>query len=272
MRGQGITVNLDCPLHFNVTSAALDTFDDAKETFESFYKQLDAPEVMISKPTDLDYATIECPTSNELTLLHSRAAPIDESERRAFTLRNITGQQIRVHSLSTNTEDDSRSKVTIHYLDHKSTMPLSFPATLTAYVINANRSVRHMEHVEVAVEDVKRSSHHHHHHEIDIQIPGFKWLHGVSMEETGRKFIGLNPRSSEIQSKIDADWRLSNSIQVLVDIRAINGGRRLSLLSPFEVVNKTDHSISLSFSPDPLHCPQSENSFSSEKVDPGKTQ
>lgn len=266
VRGQGVTINLDCPLHVNITSAAIDTFDDARDTFESFHKLIKEG-VTVPKQMGPGTSTIECHTSSGITLLHSQAELVDEAERQAFTLKNNTGQQIRVHTVSTIKEDTLGSKATIYYLDHTKTMPLSFPATVT--------SIRNLEHVEVAVEDYspsnsseKRTSHHR--HVVDVHVPGFQWLHGVSIEETGRKFLNLIPRSPQIQSKVDADWRLNNGVQLLADVRSINGGRRLSLHSPFELINKTDHSISVSFSPDPLHCPQSEKSFASEDVYPGK--
>ena len=102
---------------------------------------------------------------------------------------------------------------------------------------------------------------------MDIQIPGFQWLHSVSIEDEGRKFIDLIPRSLAVQSKVDADWRLRNGLQLLAHVQSLHGGRRLSLRSPFEVVNKTDHPILLSLSPDPRHAPQSnENAESASET------
>lgn len=266
MRGEGLTINFDCPLHLNITSASIDTFDDAKETFELFWSS--GQNVYHSRESLSDSTEFECPTSNNIALIHSQAENIDESERRAFALKNMTGQQIRVHTLY----DTSKSMTTIYYLDQKQTMPLSFPATLT--------EIRNFETVEVRVEDRSNSlapdqNKLLHRHTIDIQVPGFHWLHGVSIEETGRKFIALIHRSSQIQTKINADWRLWNSVQLLADVQSLNGGRRLSLHSPFEIVNKTDHIVSLSISPDPRYCPQSDacggHCTEAEDINPGKS-
>lgn len=253
-------------MHLNITSAAIDTFDDAHETFELFWSS--DQNVNHSRESVSDSTVLECLSSNDTTLIHSQAEQIDESERRAFALKNNTGQQIRVHTLY----GTPKSRTTIYYLDPRQTMPLSFPATLT--------KVWNFETVEVRVQDRSNSltadrDTLSHHHTIDIQVPGFRWLHGVSIEETGRKFISLTHRSPQIQSKISADWRLANCVQLLADVQSLNGGRRLSLHSPFEIINKTDHTISLSIGPDPRHCPQSDaydgQSTKAEYVNPGKT-
>jgi hypothetical protein len=214
----------------------------------------------VSAPT-----IIECFPSADI--LHTQAEQIKEQERRAFALKNNTGQQIRVHALSsieTNLSGSSGNRrTTIYYLDHTKTMPLFFPATLTA--------IRNLKPIEIPIEYQNHSGKDKpsNQHMIDIQIPGFQWLHGVSIEETGRKFFGLVPRSLQVRSKINADWRLKNGLQLLVDVTCVNGGRRLSLHSPFEVVNKTNHAISLSFSPDPRAVPESSN-VDSEEINPGK--
>eukprot|EP00956_Cyclotella_meneghiniana_P044012 scaffold297791_cov182-Cyclotella_meneghiniana.AAC.1 len=93
-RGQGVTINMDCPLHLNITSAAIDTFDDAKNTFEKFCSSTADISYPRQSVSDLD-TIIEGPLSHGITLIHSRAKSIDEGERRAFAMRNNTGQQIR---------------------------------------------------------------------------------------------------------------------------------------------------------------------------------
>lgn len=254
IRGQGATINLDCPLHLNITSAAIYTFDDAKETFELF--QSSKRGVNYAEQT-ASVSSSSAPAIDDANIVHSRAEQIDESERRAFSMKNNTGQQIRMHTVGSTT--------TLKYVEHLETMPLSFPATIT--------SIRNFQYYEVSVEDRDRASivsgdHKPHNHVIDLQVPGFQWLHGVSIEETGRKFLQLTPRCPKLQSKISNDWRLSNGIQVLADVRSLNGGKRLTLHSPFEIINKTDHALLLSFSPDPRDCPQER--FTAEEVNPGK--
>ena len=275
-RGQGVTINMDCPLHLNITSAAIDTFDDAKNTFESFCSSTADITYPRQSVSDLD-TIIESPPSHGICLIHSRAEVIDEGERRAFALTNNTGQQIRVHTLSSLDKSVACCKTTrtrVFYLDHEQTMPLTFPATTTV--------IRNLKPIEVMVEDhndqVQNRLSNHHHHLIDIQVPRFQWLHGVSIEDAGQKFIDLIPRSLAVQSKVDADWRLRNGLQLLAHVQSLHGGRRLSLRSPFEVVNKTDHSILLSLNPDPRYTPQSngnaenafeKHGFESEEVHPG---
>lgn len=258
-----MTINVDCPLHLNITGALIETIDDARDTFEMLWSS--EPLVNYTRQNVSETSIIECFPS--ASILHTQAEQIKEQERRAFAMKNNTGQQIRVHTLSsieTNVSGSScNRRTTIHYLDHTKTMPLFFPATLTA--------IRNLKPVEIPIEDQNHSGKDKpsNQHMVDIQIPGFRWLHGVSIEETGRKFFGLIPRSLQVQSKTNADWRLKNGLQLLVDVTCVNGGRRLSLHSPFEVVNKTNHVISLSFSPDPRDVPEPSN-VDSEEINPGK--
>eukprot|EP00804_Cyclotella_cryptica_P020229 CCRYP_010930-RC/>CCRYP_010930-RC protein AED:0.04 eAED:0.04 QI:95/1/1/1/0.91/0.91/24/65/5640 len=264
VRGKGVTINIDCPLHCNITGALIETIDDARDTFEMFLSS--DPCMNYTRQNVRESTLIECLHSTDI--LHACAEHIKEQERRAFALKNSTGQQIRVHTLSsiekTLSGSSSNRRSTIYYLDHSKTMPLFFPATFTA--------IRNLKPIEIPIEDRNPSGNDtpSNQHVIDIQIPGFQWLHGVSIEETGRKFLELVPRSLQVQSKINSDWRLKNGVQVLADVQCVNGGRRLSLHSPFEVVNKTNHTISLSFSPNPRAVPDIAT-VDSEEINPDES-
>jgi hypothetical protein len=223
VRGKGVTFEADCPLHVNFTSALVETVDDARDTFEMFWSKGSNPACQ----TCPDPTIADCIPSSDITVLHAQAARIEEQERRAFALKNNTGQQIRIHAMSSMKEHLSGCTTTVYYLDHLQTMPLFFPATLT--------TIRNLKHIETPIEgDRNRSSlptsmvESSNHHLVDIQIPGFQWLHGVSIEETGRQFIDLIPRSLHVRSKINND--VSNRCTIL-----LHSFRRLTPASSYAI-------------------------------------
>ncbi|KAL7543443.1 hypothetical protein ACHAXR_012723, partial [Thalassiosira sp. AJA248-18] len=259
-RGKGITFSAECPLHLNVTGALVETMDDAIKTFDLFRSgnssRVKTP--LLTKRCSSDSGTVKSVSvddrGNKLIVLHSSAEQLDENERIAFSLKNNTGERVRVHTRSALESDISSSQTTIAYLDHLHLMPLSFPATATV--------IKNLQSVEVPFEGDQNIRPQHlkqskiaTSHEIDLQIPGFQWVRDISFDKAGKHFIELIPRSLSVQSKINEDWRLKNALHVLAEVNSVNGGRRLTITSPFEVVNKTDHPICLG-NPDPRHSPQ----------------
>ncbi len=177
---------------------------------------------------------------NHLKFHHVLAEKLEENERVAFSLKNCTGERIRVHTHST-LESENSTTATISYLDHSHLMPLSFPATETV-ISNMNSLelpfkgdqsiVSNRQRIKTVIDL-----------EIDLQVPGFRWVRQISFNKPGRHFVQLIPRSSIVQAKIRDDWRLRNALQILTEVNSVNGGRRLSVKSPFEIINKTNHPI-----------------------------
>jgi hypothetical protein len=172
-----------------------------------------------------------------VTVLHRVAEPLEGNERIAYSMENRTGELLRVH-LET---EISSSQTTVVYLKHMHLIPLSFPATETV--------IKNLEIVEAPFKGDQNIASYRQKlknvacHEIDFQIPGFRWVRAVSFDKTGKHFLQVFPRSPVVESKIADDWRLKNALHVLTEIISVNGGRRLSITSPFEVINKTDHPI-----------------------------
>ena len=252
-RGQGITFNADCPLHFNITSDLIETMDDALKTFDLFFKSGSLDDKLTpvltkrlsSGPGVVKTMVADTRGGHNLTVIHSPADQVDDSERTAFSLKNTTGEQVRIHTHSAIESNIAKSQTTIMYLDHLQLMPLSFPATETV--------IKDLQAVEVLCKgDLNKSLSLHHSqldiatsHDIDLQIPGFQWVRNISFDLTGKHFVQLIPRSLSIQNKINEDWRMKNALQMLTEVNSMNGGRRLTITSPFEVINKTNHPIFL---------------------------
>eukprot|EP00985_Skeletonema_marinoi_P012126 scaffold5803_cov164-Skeletonema_marinoi.AAC.2 len=264
-RGRGIIFNAGCPLHLNITGASVDTIDDAIDTFGVFLLEKNSeystqkylPLNRSRSQTTIATTVTRDESGHKLTVLHKFPETLNEQERIAFSLKNFSGQRIRVHTQSDLEAELSSSKTTVIYLDHNHLMPVSFPATETV--------IKNLEPVEVPFEGDQNITAHKtqlivpRNHSIDIQVPGFKWARDISLDKIGKHFIELIPRSPFVQAKARADWRLKNALNILAEVNSVNGGRRLSIMSPFEVVNKTDHSIFIAVHPDPRHLPQGDS-------------
>ena len=178
-----------------------------------------------------------------MTVVHRTAEQLEGNKRIAFSLENRTGELLRVHTHSPLDTDIQSSRTTVVYLKHMHLMPLSFPATETA--------IKNLKSVEVPFKEDQNATSYRQtldtvtSHEVDFQIPGFRWVRAVSFDKTGKHFLQLIPHSPFVVSKIGEDWRLKNALHVLTEINSVNGGRRLSITSPFQVINKTDHPIVL---------------------------
>lgn len=163
----------------------------------------------------------------------------------AYSLRNSTGERIRIHVQSAHEIDLRQQSTTVAYLDYMQLMPLSFPATHTIIRNLCTVEVPFRGDQNVGTYNQARQGNAVLNHEVDIQIPSYRWTRGVSLDRTGKYFVPIVPRSILVQRKVSDDWRLTNALHILAEVKSINGGRRLTIKSPFQVVNKTNHSIIL---------------------------
>jgi hypothetical protein len=228
-----------CSFHLRIQFFP-ETMDDAIKTYELFRAGSITQQHNLRNVNGMDIRTssAEDERGRDVTVIHRFAEHLEGSGRVAFSLENCTGELLRVQ-----TRTPHETEISIVYLNHTRLMPLSFPATQTA--------IKNLENVEVPfkgdqnVSQFRQKLKNVASHEIDFQIPGFRWVRGVSFDKTGKHFLQVIPRSTVIESKIADDWRLKNALHVLAEIMSVNGGRRLSITSPFEVINKTDHPIIL---------------------------
>jgi len=288
-RGQGVTFTAHNPFHFNVTGALLETLDEAASSFSTFWSNIfgsPSPETAIEtnntnhqRTDDLDLqsknrATISSQEVVEtmngpLHVSHQIPPPLNDGERVAFSLFNVTGQRIRIHQQEGSTHPSSEEKTLVTYVNHLQSTKLSFAATMSV--------VRNLHVIEIPLErDMYRSNVFRSqksssaHHAVDVQLPGFEWIQGISVDTAGRQFESLSPRSKETQSKLRRDWRLKNALQILTEVGLDNGGRQLTLRSPFEVTNLTSHPISFIANPDAKQHPIFNADIVSDDESPGQ--
>lgn len=267
-RGEGLTLTSDNPFHVNVTGALLLTLDDAmfsltRAVSETFYGNGPEEKKIETelKKVKQDFIQEVGSGDQKREVDHQIPEPLHPDDRIAFSLLNLTGQRIRIHQLSQRLESDTTSLVT--YLDHEETTRLDFQATVSM--------IQNLRLVEVPYPGLPNSRRDARvqvlgSHSVDVQLPGFKWLEGISVDSSGRRFDDIIPRSPIIQSKISKDWRLGNAMKLLSEVGLDNGGRLITVRSLFEVRNHTTHPISVYLHPDPTHKPQVSKSLNADLI------
>ena len=267
-RGQGYSINSDCPLQINLSGALLSVLSETIDSFdkivkETFGKKDERKENETKKSIDSSFKddeeggtylkdTIDRMDGKAMDIIHEIPKQLKSEDRVAFSLRNLTGQRIRIHQQSNFSNDDSRP-VVVTYLNQGESSGLTFAATISI--------VKNLQIIEVPYpgfevsNDRDKQQQGSLNHAIDLQVPGCRWIQGVRVDSFGRKFEWLTPRSSQVSAKISADWRLRNAMTLLTEVGPDNGGRLLSIRSIFEVRNNTTHSVKLMFHPDPKYKP-----------------
>lgn len=264
-RGQGMSLNADCPLHVNVSGALLLIIDEVVDSFSRLIKEVfgqDTEQESERLTTDSSLLRDRLTIGERIRLRGDQYLPVIHDipkpllgDRVAFSFCNLTGQKVRIHQQEGFDRLDGRLKpAVVTYLDHDGSTSLSFDATISV--------IKNLSVVEVpypglpnsqSMRRAKRSSK----HAVDVQLPGFRWVQGIKVDTFGRKFESLRPRSPNVSEKVFQDWRLDNALQLLVEVGLDNGGRLVTVRSLFEVRNNTSHPLSLLLHPDPQHNPES---------------
>jgi hypothetical protein len=261
-------IDSDSSIHLNLSGALLQVLRDTIKSFSSVIKDtfgesassnvVARRSVVLHSPKRTHMGALvvdELKTldGHELNVIHEIPKPLRDDDRVAFSLRNLTGQRIRIHQQSDDLSGISMGKpVVVSYLDQGESMGLTFAATISV--------VKNLRVVEVPYPGFSNSkrigdNQGSLHHAIDIQVPGCRWIQGVKVDTFGRRFESLTPRSTQVLAKVFRDWRLRNAMMVLTEVGQDNGGRSVTVRSLFELRNSTTHPIKLIYNPDPRYRP-----------------
>jgi hypothetical protein len=268
-RGQGVSIDADSPFHLNLTGAVLQVLGETVDSFSTLIRETFASKTNQSRvsrrlsmsmapPTKTNVGAmahdeIKMINGNGLSVLHETPKPLKQDDRVAFSLRNMTGQKVRLHQqadVSTASGIDTPAMVT--YLNQAESVGLTFAATISV--------IKNLCIEEIPFPGFQNSRSNNRNQgslnqTVDLQVPGFRWMQGVKVDTFGRKFQALSPRSDSVISKISRDWRLRNALMLLTEVGFDNGGRLVTVRSLFEIRNDTSHPIKLVFHPDPRYRP-----------------
>ena len=262
-RGNGITFNSRCPFHINMSGAFFETLTFAARSFAPKISTLLGlqPTQKIDGKSD-DYGKHEESQHED----HSK----ENENKSAFVLINLTGDNIRYHQ-----RERKGSTQFIQYLGNRGAAVLSFPATRSLVMNLSIVEIPVYKNGEQIINDAAKSGHVDSSNYINLQVPGFQWSRSINVDVTGKNFVGLHPKSHIlqvstknvskdllrnypsygiiIQNKLANDWKLANALSMLTDVSFHDGGRKITISSTFEILNKTTHRIQLASHPDPLH-------------------
>lgn len=205
LRGQGITVSSECPLHINFSGAFFETLIFAARSFkphvlrllgidDESMKRNDAKEhsqtMQDESVGNFDHVK---EIHERIEIDHEKIPISKESEATAFSLTNLTGDQIRYHQ-----QQSHDSGNLINYLHHGRTAALDFPATRSLLMNLKIVEIPVFKNGEQILGDASSgrldSSNY-----IDLQIPGFNWSRSIPVDVTCKRFVGLEPKSSKLQ-------------------------------------------------------------------------
>ena len=253
-RGSGLSISSDTTLHLNVSGSLLVIIDEVVDSFYRLVRETFGDGCACSEERQARHSasdgrmTIE--DSHEgLSVIHELPRAIKGADRVAFSIRNMSGQRLRLRKPENQMSGTPVSGATLTIVGHAQSAQLSFQPSISM--------VKNLSVVEVGFPGLPNSVGMSRQkgeippHVIDLQLPGFNWLRGIQVDSFGRSFSALAPRSSIVSDKIRQDWRLENALRVLVEVGLFNGGRQVTVRSLFSVINHTSHRVNIFLHPDP---------------------
>ena len=247
LRGSGMSLNAESPLHFNVSGAFLVIFNQVFEVYhklilETFSDDSSSVGQNVSVAKEPESLCSVTDSSGGMVLVHEKPSTIEAADRVAFNLKNLSGQKLRIFQ-----SDPSQQSAIVKYLEHNRAVQLTFqPSVSTIYNLGV-RDVDFPGFSQKGDEVVSPS--------VDLQIPGCEWLRGLEVNTFGRSFSSITPLSAALRRKVEQDWRLANLMNILVEVGLHNGGRQVTVRSLFSVVNKTTHAVTVLCHPGPSFSP-----------------
>jgi hypothetical protein len=261
-------VDSDSPLTVTLSGSLLQVLNDTLKSFGALIKETFGgndtrtatlgQSVVLHSPTQhrvgaLVEDSLKTVDGHEINVVHEIPRPLRDEDRVAFSLKNLTGQRIRIHQQSDLSTDSSMGKpVVVSYLNQGESMGLTFAATIS---VVKNLRIAEVPYPGFSNSKTISKNQGSLNHAIDIQVPGCRWIQGVTVDTFGRRFESLTPRSAHVLAKIFRDWRLRNAMMLLTEVGQDNGGRSVTVRSLFELNNNTTHPIKVVFNPDPRYRP-----------------
>ena len=256
-RGSGVSLVSDSPLHMNVSGALLVILDEVVDSFQRSVAETFGSGNALPSSTSMarNYKPDEGSFVEDFVgsrkLLHEIPAVVESTDRVPFAIRNMTGQEVRLCKESdTGHRNDGSGSLVVSYISNEESTQLSFRPSISV--------VSNMTVIEIEFPGLPNGRRVHEigtsgsvaPHAIDIQVPGFQWLQGIKVDTFGRSFLDIVPSSQTVRGKVEKDWRVANTMKLLVEVGLQNGGRQVTIRSIFSICNRTSHRLSLLLNPD----------------------
>lgn len=250
-RGLGLTVSSEVPLHLNISGALLVILDECFDAFSALIQEATGNNTQThheKRPSSLPQSPVAMTEGfGNVSVAHTRPARLGDADRVAYSLKNMTGQMIRVFRNGGSAVSVEEGTAVINYLDNTEAVELTL---LPSVSLVKNLGIVEVEYP--GLENSPRSSWQDEiggSHQIDLQLPGFSWIRNLRIDHFGRRFVDLSPRSNILKEKVREDWRLANVMKLLIEVGLERGGREVAVRSLFSVQNMTTHALRIRLNP-----------------------
>jgi hypothetical protein len=196
-------------------------------------------------------------TSSRFSVRHLFVEPLPLEARMAFTVLNLTGEQIRYYQPRAN--DSTRR---LQYLDHSVRGMLVFSASMTVLhdcrvvdvPFDLQREVASAGEAGVTLSTMGPNddgSEAGTGHTFALQVNGYRWLPRVSADLLGIRALPLQALLGRLSGKaLSPHPALKAAMSVIADVHPLNGGRQVTIRSVFRLLNSTDHDVVVLAKPD----------------------
>lgn len=172
---------------------------------------------------------------------HIPSNPLSATFRVGFSIQNLTGQPVRY------LQQWEGGRRTVQYINNNERGLLNFVASKT--LIRNNQVIEETFDVQMELSGANVGSRNRRKavgNRVALQVSGYRWLHAVQADELGVHYEELYSVLGRVHaSQVFKNWKIVNSLKLMVEVMPYCGGRMLRLRSVFTIKNNTRHRLKI---------------------------
>ena len=180
-------------------------------------------------------------TSAQRRLDHVPSNPLGSNFRVGFSIQNLTGQPVRY------LQQWEGGRRTVQYINNNERGLLNFVASKT--LIRNNQVIEETFDVQMEKTGDNAGTRNRRKavgNRVALQVSGYRWLHAVQADELGVHYEELYSVLGRLHvSQVYKNWKIVNSLKLMVEVMPYCGGRMLRLRSVFTIKNNTRHRLKI---------------------------
>lgn len=188
---------------------------------------------------EVDDGSVATPTPRRLD--HVPSNPLSSTFRVGFSIQNLTGQPVRY------LQQWEGGRRTVQYINNNERGLLNFVASKT--LIRNNQVIEETFDVQMELSGENVGSRNRRKavgNRVALQVSGYRWLHAVQADELGVHYEELYSVLGRVHaSTVYKNWKIVNSLKLMVEVMPYCGGRMLRLRSVFTIKNNTRHRLKI---------------------------
>ena len=172
---------------------------------------------------------------------HVPSNPLSANFRVGFSIQNLTGQPVRY------LQQWEGGRRTVQYINNNERGLLNFVASKT--LIRNNQVIEETFDVQMELSGEHYGARNRRKavgNRVALQVSGYRWLHAVQADELGVHYEELYSVLGLVHaSQLYKNWKVVNSLKLMVEVMPYAGGRMLRLRSVFTIKNNTRHRLKI---------------------------